>query len=272
MLGLLLARYGFFEALRSDYGRTSRATEEAAQLALESSDAHSFLLSQFFQAWGLLHQGRWGEMRRILDHGLEMADRNEHHRWAVLYRLQLAWLHAEAFDFERAREMCEQAHEQARKIHHPYTESLGLILMGRANLGLDRNEAALQCFNQVATSFDRERSLMDWILRMPLHYGLSRYWLAQRQPAQAREHIQRVSELAALPGERTYLALAHQTLAEIDMAEEQWEDAEVEVSKALAVIEGAEIPLAEWRVCETAAQLSIAWPNRSARMTIYTTR
>ena len=255
MLGLHLARYSYFEALRSNYAAAWRTAEEASQLALELSDAHSFLLSQFFQAWGLLHQGRWGEMRRILSKGLEMAERNEHRRWAVLYLLELAWLHEEAFDYPRARVMCEQAHEQARMIQHPYTEALCLILLGLAELGLKQYEAAFRCFREVAAGLDRERSLMDWILRILLHDGLSRYWLTQHQPMQARREAELTRELAAQPGERTYLALAHRTLAEVALAEQQPDEAELEISRALAAIEGADAPLAEWRVCETAAQL-----------------
>jgi len=254
-LSLHLARLSFFECLRSDYPAACRGAEEAAQLALELSDAHSFLLSQYYLAWGLLHLGQWSEMRRILSQGLEMAERNEHHRWTVLYQLELAWLREQAFDFEAAREMCEQAHEQARKIGRPYTESLSLILLGLAHLGLDEREAAFRCFSEVAERLERERSLMDWILRLLLHDGLSRYWLAQGEFAQARREAAALRDLAASPGERTYLALAHRTLAEIAIANQQLDEAENEVSLALAALEGAEAPLAEWRVCATAAQL-----------------
>jgi DNA-binding winged helix-turn-helix (wHTH) protein/tetratricopeptide (TPR) repeat protein len=253
--GLHLARFSFFECLRADYTAACRAAEEGARLALELSDAHSFLLSQYYLAWGLLHLGRWGEMSRILGKGLEMAERNESHRWTVLYQLELAWLHEQAFDFEAAREMCQRAHEQALKIGHPYTESLSLILLGMARLGLGQREAAFRCFGEVAARLDRERVLMDWILRLLLHDGLSRYWLAQGELAQARREAEALRELAAPPGERSYLALAHRTLAEIAMAAGRWDEAENEVSRALAALEGKDAPSAEWRVCATAAQL-----------------
>jgi len=96
---------------------------------------------------------------------------------------------------------------------------------------------------------------MDWVLRILLHDGLSRYWLAQGELSPARREAQALREQAARPGERTYLALAHRTLAEIAMAVRQWDEAENEISRALIAIEGAEAPLAEWQVCATAAQL-----------------
>src|SRR5262245_19329763 len=258
MLSLHLARYSFFECLRSDYPAACRTSEEGARLALEMSDARNYLLSEYYRAWALLHQGRWGEMLRIVGEGaagLEMAERNEHRRWTVLFRLELAWLHEQAFDFERARELCEQAHEEARKFAHPYTESLSLILLGMAHLGLERREAAFRCFSEVAARLDRERSLMDLILRIPLHYGLSRYWLAQGELAQARREAEALHGLAAAPGERTYLSLSLQTLAEIAMAAQDWQEAEATVERSLATLEGAEAPLAAWRVCATAGRL-----------------
>ena len=255
MLGLHLARYCFFECLRSNYRAAHRAGEEASQLALVLIDAHSYLLSQYYQAWALLHMGRWGEMRRILDEGLEMAERNESRRWEVLFRMEQAWLYMQAFDLEPARDICGRALEQARRIQHPYTESLSMILLGMVHLMLEQNEEAFCWLNDVAARLERERGLMDWILRMLMHNALSRYWLCRGELARARREAELVCELAAGPGERTYVALGHRVLAEIAMAGKDWDAAEAAVSRSLAVLEGADAPLAEWRVCMTAAQL-----------------
>src|SRR5262249_23745671 len=139
------------------------------------------------------------------------------------------WLHQQAFDSERAREMCEHAHEQARMIRHPYTESLSLILLGLTHLQLEQPEAAFRYLNEVTAGFARERSLMDWVLRILLHSGLSRYWLACQDLTQARRETERVCELAGPPGEKTYLALAHRTSAEIAMLAQDWDGAEAAV-------------------------------------------
>src|SRR5262249_17909075 len=126
-LGLHLARSSFMEALRSEYQTASEAAEEATSLALDASNAHTYLLSRYYRAWALLHEGKWGVLLRIVGEegdGLQMAERNQHKRWAILFRLELAWLHLEAFDFEGARELCRISFEQARKLVHPYTETL----------------------------------------------------------------------------------------------------------------------------------------------------
>ena len=255
MLGLHLARYSFLECLRSDYAGAIRTAEEGAQIGLQTSDAHSYLLAQYFEAWALLHEGRWGEMRRILDHGLKMAERNQHTRWAVLFLLELGWLHEQCFDFENALQMCRQAHEQAKKIQHPYTEVLSLILLGLAHIGLEQQDEAFRCLSEAGKRLARERILMDWVLRILLHHALSRYWLAKGKPAEARQDAERVFELASRSGEATYLALAHLLIAEIAIESRDWNAADVALTQSMKVIEEVNAPLAEWRVWAAAAKL-----------------
>jgi tetratricopeptide (TPR) repeat protein len=255
ILGLHLARYSFLECLRSDYTAAISTAEEAAEYGLQTGDAHSYLLAQYFQAWALLHAGRWGEMRRILDHGLEMAQRNQHTRWAVLFLLELGWLHEQSFDFEIALHMCKQAHEQAKAVQTPYTELLGLILLGLAHIGLEQQDEAFRCLSEAAERLARERILMDWVLRILLHYALSRYWFHQGEFAEALQHAERVRELAAPPGERTYLALAQLVIAEIAIETRDWNGADAAVSQSMKVIEGVDAPLAEWHVVAASARL-----------------
>ncbi|MFH0350453.1 MAG: hypothetical protein ACHBMF_00750 [Chromatiales bacterium] len=73
---------------------------------------------------------------------------------------------------------------------------------------------------------------------------------------QAREAAHRLCALAGRPGERTYLAQGYRLLAEIALAEQHWEEAEADIARALAVLAGAEVPLAAWRVYATAAELN----------------
>jgi hypothetical protein len=96
---------------------------------------------------------------------------------------------------------------------------------------------------------------MDWLWHMHLHRGLSEYRLARGELAEARLEAQQTCALAAQSGERTYLALGRRTLAEIALATRNWEQAEAELSRALALVEGGDVPLAEWRVYATAARL-----------------
>lgn len=120
--------------------------------------------------------------------------------------------------------------------------------------------------------------IADWHMYLPLHQGLAEYWLLQNDLTQAREMASKLCAHAALPPERTYLALGHQLLAEIALAENQCAQAEVEVARAMSAINGAptsstvwhaygiappacsspcagwSVPLAAWRVYATAAK------------------
>jgi tetratricopeptide (TPR) repeat protein len=184
-----------------------------------------------------------------------MAERNQHTRWAVLFLLELGWLHEQTLDFEVALQLCRQAQEKAKEIKHSYTELFGLILVGFAYIGLGRTDAALRCLSEVSERLGRERILMDWILRILLHHALSLCWLAQGKLSEARRDAERVCELAGPPGEKTYLALAHLTIAETAQESRDARGAGEALDRAFRVIEGTNVPLAEWRVYEAAARL-----------------
>ena len=97
-------------------------------------------------------------------------------------------------------------------------------------LGLSRFPEALRAFKEVTGRLESGRVLMDWILNLPLRLGLGEYWLARRQFGRAREQMQELCRLAAAPGERTYLALGHQGLAEATLGEGDRAKAEREVA------------------------------------------
>jgi hypothetical protein len=88
------------------------------QLAFETGDAFEYMLNQFYRALALLYMGRWGELWRLLGSGIQMAEKNAHPFWAMLFRLELAWLHLYAFDFGRARSLCEQCCCEARGLRY----------------------------------------------------------------------------------------------------------------------------------------------------------
>jgi DNA-binding winged helix-turn-helix (wHTH) protein/tetratricopeptide (TPR) repeat protein len=254
LLSLHVARYPYYQVLRSDYRAACRTAEEGLHLAVEVGDVFDYMYCQYYWAWALLHVGEWGEMLRILGDGTRMAERNEHRLASTLFQLELAWLHEQAFDFARACELCERGLAEARQSEHETNEWLSLILLGIAHSGLGHGQRALNCFKEITRRVDGKHGLMEWIFQMPLRQGLSEYWLAQEKFDQARQEAERVCQLAAPSGERTYLALGHRTLAEIALAGKDWDQTEAELRQALGALEGSEAPLAEWRVYATVAQ------------------
>jgi DNA-binding winged helix-turn-helix (wHTH) protein/tetratricopeptide (TPR) repeat protein len=253
LLSMHVARHCYYLCLRSEYKLARSRAEEGAQLAVEVGDAFDYLYCQYYYAWALLHRGQWGEMLKALRAGTELADKNGQHLLSTLLNLETAWVYEQAFDFERAQELCERIFAETQKAQYETCQFLGLILLGAARKGLGQYERAAECFIEIAHRLEHKQGSMEWIFRLPLHHEMSRLWLAQGKLSDARRDADKLCELAALPGERAYLALGRQTLAEIALAEHDQSRAGDEITHALDALEGDEAPLAEWRVYAAAA-------------------
>lgn len=212
----LLGRGSYFKSLTTHYRKAADQAREGLEVAQVAGDVFDYLTSHFFLAWALLHLGAWGEMRETLTQGIETARHNGHHLWVTLLRLELAALHLEALDFQGARALCEAGLQAAREVRHPYAEMLATILLGRAHLGLRQYPQAYQCLAGANERLATERVLMDWILSMPLRYGLAEFWLAQREFTRAKAEAKQLCAQAGIPKERTWLALDHHLLAQAE--------------------------------------------------------
>jgi len=257
LLSLHVGRYAHLHNYQADYRAACRTAEEGLRLALEVSDAYHYMTCQFHRAWALLHLGEWRELRGVLRDGLQMAERNGHRLWSRGFRFQTAWLLTHVGNFVSARALCEQERPSGEDVQ--MDQLLGAIVLGFAHLGLKRPAAALRAFQEVAG----QSTLMRSILQMPLRLGLGHYWLARRQFDRAREELQELCRLATTSGERTYLALGRQALAEAALARRDLPTAERELSEALQAVDGYEVPLAEWTVCATAARIELARGRRT---------
>jgi len=252
-LNLHVSRCAYLLCHRSEYQAAFDLAAEGLQLSVEFHDPFHYMSCQFHRGWALLHQGKLGQALFVFTDGLQMAERNGHRPWARVFRFGMAWVHEQAFDFEGARSLCEQGLDQTQE---PLLgRFLGLIVLGRAYLGLGDHERALHLLGDIIDQVERGHGLMDWIFRMPLHLALAECRRARGDLGAARSEARQLCDLAARPPERTYLALGKQMLAEIAQAEHNDARAEAELSGALAALDGAEAPLAEWRVHETAARL-----------------
>ncbi len=255
LMTLHSSQYACFQFLRSEYRAACVAAERGMQFAFETGDAFEYMLNQFYRALALLYLGRWGELWRLLGSGIQMAEKNAHPFWAMLFRLELAWLHLYIFDFGRARLLCEQCRCEAWGLRYETGRILSLILLGNAHAGLEEQVRAHDCFAEASALCDERRRGMDWLLKMPLHHGLSGYHLARGDFEKARREGERVCQMAAQPGERTWLSLGRGILAEIALAERDDARAGRELSQALAALRGVEAPIAGWRVHAAAARL-----------------
>ena len=227
------------------------------EVAEALGDGYQFMLCQNWRLWALNHLGAWGEVRHGLEAALRTAERNASPIAMAGYILQVALLEVEALDFEGARRHSQHTLDlarEARYIPNIYF-FLGQITLAKAQLGLRHYPSVLGCLNGITRALEDERVLMDWIFRLPFHQVRCEYWLAEGHRDRAREEATQLCEKAALPPERTYLAIGHGLLAEIASAERRWDEARSELARAIEIVEAAEVPLAAWRVFATAAEL-----------------
>src|SRR5262249_33462927 len=104
-LGVAVTLEAYHRCHPSEYRTARDAAAEGLQLTLEADDAYYYMSCQYFLAWALLHLGAWGEALHLTHNGLQMAEKNGHRLGVRVWQSMLAWLHEQAFDFQRAREL-----------------------------------------------------------------------------------------------------------------------------------------------------------------------
>ena len=256
-------RHSFFLSLSSDYAAAAESAALGCDQSREVGEWFDYLLGHYYRAWALLHAGRWGAMRAGLDEAIANAERNGHGLWSLLFRLEEAWLHLEARDFAGAGRRAQEQLGRARELNLVFGRTLAAVLLGQTHLAAGQPDEALRLVESAGLRPDH-RVLMDWVLLMPAAYGRTRAHLARGELQAAREAAGQLLESAGPSGERTYLALAHRTLADAALAEEDGRTAEAEAKRALKLLEGEPVPLAAWRVHKTAASVHADAHSRKA--------
>ncbi len=252
-LGLGVMHLSFFESFHSHERDACSAADEGMRIALEAGDSFLYISCQYFKSWALLHLGQWGEALSLVNESILLSEKNAHGTATTLLRVIQARLHAQARDFDAARRICQQALIRAREGTPRFST---MIMLGEAHLGLGELDLALEYFDEVLERSQTGHLRLDWIFHLPLYLGRSELWLRRGDHDRAREDAIHLCELAGKSGQKTYFALAWRQLAEIALAENDVVQAQREIAIALDAIQGAETPLAEWRVLATASGLA----------------
>jgi len=94
---------------------------------------------------------------------------------------------------------------------------------------------------------------MDWIWKTPLHYAMAQCHLKLGNPSAARDFAEQLLQAAGFPRNQTYEALGHQLLCDVALNENDSKTAQAEITTALNIVRTTDLPLAEWRVLQSAA-------------------
>jgi ATP/maltotriose-dependent transcriptional regulator MalT len=229
--------------------------KKAQDLARAGGDIYLLNLISTLQTFSFLHLGEWRKLQQSVAAALAIIDKNGNRQDSVLCRLTIAWLHAEALDFEGARRLCEGALDPKVEAN-PFVFFMGRTLLAKACLRLRDYTAAMAQFSQIIRRIEIDGIAIDSTVAPHFYRDFSEYWLTIGDLRQARVQAMRLYDITAPPPDRTYLALAHRLLAKISLAEGDKAGASAQISRAIAIVEQGEYPIAAWRVFATAAHIA----------------
>ncbi|WP_026609087.1 ATP-binding protein [Methylocaldum szegediense] len=267
LLHASLTLHSSFEYARAGYRSTIAVAEEGMAVAQTVGDALRYMICKALCIRSLIYLGEWGEARRHIDSGLQMAEKNDNVFAIIHFTLLLSWLHEQAFDYRGALNLCQAAMERMRDQRDLSNAFLGVIRLGWAHLGLRQNSEAFDSFRKGYHILEACQGLMDQYLMPLFHLGLGEYWFTQSEWKKAEEHAEKVCALSALPPDPTHRALGHRLLAETAIARKEMDRARTEIGHALSWLGKTEAPVAAWRVYATAAQVESVCGNSQVAAT-----
>ncbi len=246
--------YALFQLFLSQYQDSARNMEENLPILIEAGDIrHRAALLYFILA--LVFSGNWGKALRVAQDAIATARKNENYNRENVLRLYLAATHLFAHDWAGALELCEDA---LPILNDPYDAMFfrqGLIFAGTALVGLGRYELAAHYLGQAREQMDAQPVALEWYWRMPLQSALTDLALRRGDLQQAQIEAQRFRETSLATAERTWQALAWEAGARVALAGSDVQEGRNCIRKAIAALQGFDLPLASWRVHGTAMQL-----------------
>jgi tetratricopeptide (TPR) repeat protein len=241
------------ELITSNYRDCFAAADRCQQLAQDRGDVYFYVIYNTFVAVSLLQLGEWREMKQRLAAALTLTERNANKHVSGMCHLMIAWLHAEALDFEGARKRCEDALDQAVE-ENPVNFFLGRNLLVKIHLGLKDYPAAFDQLMAITRKIETDGVPMESVFHPLFCHSLAEYWLGVGDTPRARVHALQLSETASRPPERAYQALSYRLLAKIAIEEGDLEQARTDLERAISIAEAGEMPIAAWRVLAAAAE------------------
>jgi len=247
----------------SNYREAHRVAIESLARFTEDREDNLYLsfpywLSRFIVPRTLLFLGDWAAALREIDAAIALAEKNGDSTRAQPLYLGQAWVQLFGMDYAKARDICLSVLPLLGNPGRSPWRRLAWVIAGTAEVGLGNHERALEHLLAAKQEMDSHTVIGDWHCRMMLQAALADLWLARGDLRQAKSEGEVFVTLACATAERTWQALAWEVNARIAMAVSEPERARDCITKALMAMDGFEVPLAEWRVHATAAELSEA--------------
>lgn len=253
-LAVHTGEYAVFELFRSDYQSSVRTVEEILPVLIEAGDIrHRFGLGALVM--GLVFSGNWGKALRVAQDAVASAQKNEDRIRESVLRVYQAMARVFAHDWSGTLDLCEPALAVLRDPERVVFFREVLVLAGTALVGLGRYELASSYLLQARNGMERQPVSMEWYWKMPLQAALTELYLQRGEPAQAQVEAQRFVEASLATEERTWQGLAWEASARVALAGSDLQNGRQYIQRAIAIMQGFDLPLAAWRVHATAMHL-----------------
>jgi tetratricopeptide (TPR) repeat protein len=241
------------ESLRLAREVRARGLEPGAHpdLRIENQTAEGLVLIN------LIFLGEWGQALQEFAAAMAEAQKNANDDRMRWLQVTQAWLHLHALNFRGVLAICQSALVLPDPVlrNAPGQLHLALICSASASAALGDYTRALEDFSTARSDMDRRTVYFDWYFRMLLAAGLTGLWLAKGDRARARLEAERFLDISLTTAERTWQGLAWEANARVALANRDYGRARECTGKAVATVQGFEVPLAAWRVHATAAHI-----------------
>jgi tetratricopeptide (TPR) repeat protein len=235
------------------------------ELGANPNSRIEYEISGALAPFNLIFLGEWGEALKEYATAIAWAQKNANYHYLQWLRAQQAWLHLHAMDFKGVLAICESALSLARNsafrpapgwpIGYPRQVRNALICSALASAALGDYARALEDFSTVSSEMDRQTVFFDWYWRMPLAGGITELWLATGDRSRAQLEAGRFLEISLATADRHWQGLAWEVNSRVALENGDLPRARDCIAKALATVQGFEVPLAAWRVHATAARI-----------------
>jgi DNA-binding winged helix-turn-helix (wHTH) protein/tetratricopeptide (TPR) repeat protein len=238
--------YIYVEVLQ---GRFAAALEHA-DILIRTAAEPAYTLAFGGRGFALLATGAVGAMLRLIRRGLERCEKNESPGW--MWILGEAWLRLLCFDFDGARRLEAITMPSDVEPHAIWLRTVARIAAGYAETAAKNYETALASFGAVR---DREITpdfFLHWHFRMQAHLGMVETHLSAGDLSRANREAADLLNSAVTISDPNLQVLAWEINARVAAGEGNWPGAREHITRALAVLDEFEIPVAGWRVHNTA--------------------
>jgi tetratricopeptide (TPR) repeat protein len=240
--------YAHVQSIQGDY---LGAYETANSGIPKSVGTHSlvvYLSALSSQVLALLQLGRWGELRRVIQTGLDLAEKNGNDPWLGIFQAYLAWLHLHARDFEGASKLSQMLLQKYTEEPAGQVQTMARVTSGFADINLGQPEAAIAKFAKVRNRPKQPKFFLQWYWQMLAEVGLPWAWLIAGQPQNAAVEADQYLRDALVTAEPSLRAMAWSTEARVALAKDDSIRAKQCIDEALACMREFEPPIPAWRV------------------------